>query len=327
MDSLTQAVLGGAVTYAVLGRKLGRRAALYGAALGTLPDLDVFIDFGGPVENMTYHRGVSHSIFVQALVTPLLAWLMTRLNPGSFKQWCLAIYLTFVTHSLADTFTIYGTQILWPLTDFPFSYAILFIVDPVYTLPLLAAFIAALAIGARALRFNAWVLVLTTAYLGWSAVAKTMVDSRIDQALAARGIEPSVIESSPAPLNTLLWRSVAVQGDTYFEIYASVFDDVSEVTIYSHPRNTQGLQPYLDSWHVDRLRWFTKGLYSLWSEGERTYIADLRMGSHDAYVFNFEVVNNGTLGSFAQTERPPRMEALPLLFQRILDPTVDLTPP
>lgn len=327
MDSLTQAVLGGAVTYAVLGRKLGRRAALYGAALGTLPDLDVFIDFGGPVENMTYHRGVSHSIFVQALVTPLLAWLLMRWQPAPFKRWCLAIYATFVTHSLADTFTIYGTQILWPLTDFPFSYAILFIVDPVYTLPLVAAFIAALVFNQRAIRFNAWVLVLTTAYLGWSAMAKTVVDNRIDQALAARDIQPTAIESSPAPLNTLLWRSVAVQDDQYFEIYASVFDAPSEISIAAHPRNATALQPYMDSWHVERLRWFTKGLYSLWREGERTYIADLRMGSHDAYVFNFEVANAGQLGSFAQTERPPRMGALPLLFKRILDPSVNLTPP
>ncbi|MDA0856951.1 MAG: metal-dependent hydrolase, partial [Proteobacteria bacterium] len=49
MDSVTQAVLGGAVSYAVLGRRLGKRAALYGMALGTLPDLDVLIDFGGPI--------------------------------------------------------------------------------------------------------------------------------------------------------------------------------------------------------------------------------------------------------------------------------------
>ena len=52
MDSVTQAVLGGAVSYTVLGRRLGKRAALYGIILGTLPDLDVLIDFGGPIENI-----------------------------------------------------------------------------------------------------------------------------------------------------------------------------------------------------------------------------------------------------------------------------------
>ena len=119
MDSVTQAVLGGAVSYAILGKRLGRRAALYGVVLGTLPDLDVLIDFGGPIENMTHHRGFSHSFLVQAIVAPMLAWIIVRprlLNDGAFLRWCLAIFLCFMTHSLADLFTVYGTQVLWPLS-------------------------------------------------------------------------------------------------------------------------------------------------------------------------------------------------------------------
>jgi hypothetical protein len=68
MDSLTQVVLGGAVGYAVLGNKVGRKAAIYGAILGTLPDLDVFLPYGGEVEAFTYHRGFSHSILWRILV-------------------------------------------------------------------------------------------------------------------------------------------------------------------------------------------------------------------------------------------------------------------
>ena len=79
MDSLTQAALGGVVTYAVLGPSLGKRAAIYGMALGTLPDLDVLIDFGGPIENMTHHRGFSHSFLVQTAVSPILGWLFSQI--------------------------------------------------------------------------------------------------------------------------------------------------------------------------------------------------------------------------------------------------------
>ena len=130
MDSITQAVLGGAVSYAILGKRLGRRAALYGVVLGTLPDLDVLIDFGGPIENMTHHRGFSHSFLVQAIVAPMLAWIIVRprlLNEGAFLRWCLAIFLCFTTHSLADLFTVYGTQVLWPLSLHPFAHALLFL--------------------------------------------------------------------------------------------------------------------------------------------------------------------------------------------------------
>ncbi|WP_256660794.1 metal-dependent hydrolase, partial [Pseudomonas sp. JV551A1] len=64
MDSITQAVLGAALQGTVLGRIQGRRSLLYGAALGTLPDLDVIIRYADPVSQMTYHRGFSHSLFV-----------------------------------------------------------------------------------------------------------------------------------------------------------------------------------------------------------------------------------------------------------------------
>ena len=45
MDSLTQIVLGAAVGEAVLGKKVGNKAMLYGAIAGTIPDLDVLARF------------------------------------------------------------------------------------------------------------------------------------------------------------------------------------------------------------------------------------------------------------------------------------------
>ncbi|NIQ11646.1 MAG: metal-dependent hydrolase, partial [Gammaproteobacteria bacterium] len=64
MDSLTQLTLGAAVGEAVLGRKVGRKALLWGAAGGTFPDLDVLVKYADPVMDFTYHRSFSHSIFV-----------------------------------------------------------------------------------------------------------------------------------------------------------------------------------------------------------------------------------------------------------------------
>ena len=51
MDSLTQLAFGAACGEAVLGQKVGRKALWWGAVLGTLPDLDVFIPLGGPVND------------------------------------------------------------------------------------------------------------------------------------------------------------------------------------------------------------------------------------------------------------------------------------
>ena len=43
MDSITQIVLGAACGEAVLGKKIGNKALLFGAIGGTIPDLDVFL--------------------------------------------------------------------------------------------------------------------------------------------------------------------------------------------------------------------------------------------------------------------------------------------
>ena len=86
MDSITQAVLGAAVGEATLGRRVGHKAPLWGALLGTLPDLDVLYPFADPVSAFTWHRGPSHSIFVLAALTPLVVWLILKLHPGTLEQ-------------------------------------------------------------------------------------------------------------------------------------------------------------------------------------------------------------------------------------------------
>ena len=86
MDSVTQAVLGAAVGEATLGRRVGAKAPLWGAALGTLPDLDVLYPFADPVSAFTWHRGPSHSLFVLAALTPLVVWLVLKLYPGTVQD-------------------------------------------------------------------------------------------------------------------------------------------------------------------------------------------------------------------------------------------------
>ncbi|MGB0359280.1 MAG: metal-dependent hydrolase [Litorivicinaceae bacterium] len=334
MDSVTQAVLGGAVSYAILGRRLGRRAAIYGAALGTLPDLDVLIDFGGPIENMTYHRGFSHSFFVQGVVSPLLAWLFVRperLTDALFLRWWLAIFLCFVTHSLADLFTVYGTQVLWPFSVHPFAHSLLFIIDPLYTLPLVVAFIIAL-VGKSTFNkvmLNNLMLAVSTGYLIWSASVKVLVDDKAMSALQLQGISPTTYESTPAPFNTLLWRSVAIDGDYYYEIWTSIFDEVDQVQFRRYPRNLDLVKSVSDHPSVQRLQWFTKDQYKAWQKGDQIFLSDLRMGVEGAYVFNFEVAKKEAeqimIGSFERLEQRPQLNRIEKVWQRIFDPSVQIS--
>ena len=118
MDSVSQVVLGAACCHAVAGRKLGRKALVLGAALGTLPDLDVLIKYGNAVANFTYHRGFSHSLLVLTLISPIIMLLLRRFSAFrviSQLRLLLAVFLALITHPILDSFTVYGTQLFLSL--------------------------------------------------------------------------------------------------------------------------------------------------------------------------------------------------------------------
>lgn len=264
MDSLTQVVLGAGIQGALLGRWQGRKALLYGGLLGTLPDMDVLIDYGDAVADMTYHRGFSHSLLVLSAVAIVLTLLIRRFapNPGySGKRLLLTLWLVLATHPLLDSFTSYGTQLFWPLTPTPTAWSSIFIIDPLYTLPLLAAMALGLIYGlkGRFAKAPAIALALSTAYLASTVVGKNVAEHRVEAQLAKQGIHAEQIFSSPTPFNSLLWRVMVLDGDDYYEALSGWFDH-SPPVLERISRGTQLAEVLKDSPAHERLAWFTDGL-------------------------------------------------------------------
>lgn len=334
MDSVTQIALGAAVGEAVLGRKLGRRAILWGALAGTLPDLDVFIPFADAVKNFTYHRGASHSLFVLALLTPLMVWLINKCHPQlrQYKnQWALMIYLVFATHVLLDSFTTYGTQIFWPLVTTPMTWSTIFVIDPLYTLPLLVGVIAALVMTRRHNRghlINRAGLLLSSAYLSWTVVAKVIVEDRLEAALQKQNIAYDKFYTVPAPFNSLLWRAVVKDKHGYYEGYYSLLDADNTIRFQHYDSDEHLLAGIEDHWPVQRLQWFSKGFYAVEKQGQDIVISDLRMGMQPNYVFRFKVGEISNPHAVAtQAEKLPtirNMRVLEAVWQRIWDASVSL---
>lgn len=334
LDSLTQIVLGSGVAYATLGNKLGRKSLLVGAVFGTVPDLDVLINFGGDIENFVYHRSFSHSFFIQLLVSPLFAWLLLKMSWArcvSMKRWTVALFLVLSTHSLLDSFTIYGTQLLWPLSTHPFGISSIFIIDPLYTLPLLLSFILLCFLHEKpfAQRINTSALILSSIYLAWGMVAKWHVDNKIHHALGNKKIEFTHYESTPTALNTLLWRAVAVTEQGHYEIYASVFDTTEKVDIDFYSSDNALLSELNKTKPITLLQNFTKGLYGVYTQDGRVILSDLRMGQEGYYVFSFVVAQKNNqqweAGGFQKLNNRLPLDKLELIFSRITDPSVDLS--
>jgi inner membrane protein len=270
MDSLTQIALGAAVGTAVLGRKAGPRAALWGAVCGTLPDLDVLLSHGDPVRDFTLHRAETHALFWQTLAAPAIAWVIARIErrgPARYGEWLLLVWLALVTHALLDAFTVYGTQLLLPFSDYPVGIGSIFIIDPLYTVPLIVGVAAALLLRAgnpaRAARWNAAGLVASTAYLAWTVAAQAHVEGVVNRALASSPVGEGRALVTPAPLNSLLWRVVVMDDGGYFEGHYSLLRGGRPLHLERHPSDPRLLESLRDDWNLQRLAWFSKGFYSV----------------------------------------------------------------
>lgn len=318
MDSVTQFALGAALGQAVLGPRIGWRAPLLGGIIATLPDLDVFVPLGDPVADFTYHRSATHSLLVLALVAPVLALLVNRLLGAGQRNYRGALTLTglaLITHPLIDAATVYGTQLAWPLSEHPFAAGSIFIIDPLYTLPLLVGVIVALVAGRTSRRgwwFNTVGLVLSTAYMCLTLVLQWQVQDAMRARAALAGLPTERVLVTPSPFNTVLWRVVVMDKDAYHVGYHSLLAPREEVEFRRYPHSPWLLDKVADAWAVGRLRWFTKGFNAVTERPRGAVISDLRMGAEPAsYVFSFLVARRDAAGQMTTVVKPVRIEPEP----------------
>lgn len=334
MDSITQALLGATVQASLLGRWQGRKALLYGAVLGTLPDLDVVIDYGDAVADMTYHRGFSHSLLVLSLLAVALAWLARNVRPDpnySGMRLFLTIWLVLVTHVLLDAFTSYGTQLFWPLTTPPVAWSSVFIIDPMYSVPLLLAVLAGAIFGlqGRDARWPTLALILTSLYLGFTLTGKQMAEQRVEAAIASHGIEGAQVFSTPTPFNSLLWRVIIVDGDNYYEALVSWLDD-GPPQLVRIPRGEQLAALLTESPQHARLRWFTGGVLRYDEIDDQILVTDLRLGMTGFHPFRFALAERNGDGwrLISDVQRLPAergdADRLKQIWQRIWQQQPDL---
>lgn len=332
MDSLSQIALGSAVGMAVMGRRTALwKAALVGAVFGTLPDLDAFIDHGDPIRNMTFHRAESHAFFYLTLVSPMFAWLVAKMfgELQYFKHWLLAIWLILVTHALLDFMTIYGTQLALPFTDTPLGIGSVFIIDPLYTLPLLLGILFALILHRRnGVRWNNLGLGISCIYLVWSLAAQQVVKSVAQEVIAANGWPTEKILVTPTAFNTLLWRVLVLTPNGYAEGFYSVLDNTPagqpRIQLSEYQRGEELLPLVQGNWEAERVIWFSRGFYKLREQDDKLIISDLRMGQEPFYSFNFTLAQRTAnkwefIKPEHKTERPDISVALDWIWLRIGD--------
>jgi inner membrane protein len=322
MDSLTHLFVGGAIAAAIAPASQRRAALFAGAALNSLPDIDVLplLLSDDPVIRMVWHRGATHSLLVLPFVAwALWAWFRTRGGrvAQAPRQWFWVFQCTLLAHPLLDAFTVYGTDLLWPLPLQPAMWSSLFIIDPVFSLclvvPCAIAWFARERLAARALVTG---LALSAAYLGLSQVAKWKVDHDASRALASRGLQDAPRFSVPMPFNILLWRVVAMTPDGFVEGERSLVADRGPMTFRGYGSDTRALEAVRGYAAVRRLTWFNHGFMKAQEREGQLVLSDLRMGAEPDYTFRFAVAQRD---GAAWREIQPRQLRWPWEASRRLD--------
>ncbi len=306
MDSLTQIVLGAAVGEAVLGRKIGTRAMLWGAIAGTIPDLDVLLKFvTDPITSTEMHRGFSHSIVFSILFAPILAWIAHKVHKrrdATFKNWTILFFLALVTHPMLDMHTTWGTQFFWP---FPIriTYNNIFVVDPLYTVPFLICLIIALCYkrtNPKRRFFNNLGLIISTSYMVLTFVFKGFGYYAVDNSLEKQGIDFVEIETKPTPFNTVLWNAhVETESGYRFGYYSLMDDDASVQFSKEYPKNHHLIDSIRDKKVIQQLLSIAKGWYTIEKKDDYLIFNDLRFGQFGVntntagFIWRYEIHDGG----------------------------------
>lgn len=328
MDTVTQITLGAAVGEAVAGRKSQNKAPLWGAVFGLLPDLDVLAN---PIlteaQALTFHRSLSHSFVFLAVVTLAAAYGLRRLHPStpvSKRLWASLVAAVLLTHIGLDCLTTYGTQVFWPFSNYPVIYGTIFIIDPLYTVPLALGLLVSLRWPptAPARRWANYAgLALSSVYLLCTVVNKQYVERVFAQNLAEKKPAAERFLTTPTPFNNLLWRGIAETPEGFYLGYYSLLDPDRSIDFRYVPKRHEQLGDATTHPIVQRLRRFSRGYFTVRRDDRGFRVHDLRFGRNDLgltsegrYLFTFRLhqTPDGHITGMRRDEPPIRLNA-PLL--------------
>lgn len=312
MDSLSQIVLG-ATTFALIkDKEIGKKALLYGAILGTIPDLDILINpFYNSIEQLAIHRAFSHSIFFAFLLSLLTAKWFSYKYKTSYKSWFLASFLALFTHPLLDLCTTYGTRIFYPLSKSYYSFDNVFVIDPLYTIWLLIGCIALLIMKKDNVKRQSviiWSLLLSTGYLFFGLCANFYATHLFKEELKRQNIAFEKIKVVPTPFNTILWKSIIKTNEGFYYGDYSLLDsnptiefhyEKNDIAFIDNKKKITTLAPFFN---------FTEGFALARKENDTMHVYGTKFGpisiENDKANFFFPLVFNED-GTYELSQKRP----------------------
>ena len=242
MDNITHTLAGALV--AQMGLKRRSRFAMAACLLGAnAPDIDVFAPLAFPVDGIEFHRGPLHGIFAWPILAAGIVgilWLLNRVKPRGpdtlpFRPGALFLvaFLAVLTHPFLDWLTTYAIAWLAPFSWRWDSGDAIFIIDWVFWLLMIPGIIwssirwrGGMADPGRPAQVAG---VLMIGYILFNLGESARIEHAATVELRRRGIEPTLVISSPPPFafwrRSIEWRSADRWGEGLFDLHHGLFID------------------------------------------------------------------------------------------------------
>jgi len=272
VDPLTQGVLGASLPQASHRGERFAVAGLLGFLAGMAPDLDVLIRSStDPLLFLEYHRQFTHSLvfipFGGLLCALVLHAVLGRRRGLTLRESWLFCTLGYATHAVLDACTTYGTMLFWPFSNVRIAWNTISIIDPLFTLPLLAGVI----LSARRSRpvYATAALCWAVLYMGLGLVQRDAAVAMGRDIAAGRGHTPLRLEAKPSFGNIIVWKVVYETPQRYYVdavrtgISPRVFPGESVMKLVlerDFPWLEADTQQALD---IERFRWFSNGYVAM----------------------------------------------------------------
>ena len=249
MDTITHSLLGALVVRSAFPAKqsthpfTNRQRLLAGAVAGAFPDIDYIASWVDPMIYLTlWHRSITHSF----VMLPLWALLVGVTLSFAFRQrreWrylSMLAGVSLLSHIASDLITVYGTQVLAPLSSWRASIGTTFIIDPWFSLIVLIGFIAGFKSASHRLPTGSLAVLLI--YVLFQGGLKQYAHSIAQDHVQGEGISAVRIAVLPQPFSPFNWK-IIIETDDYYDIsyvnlsggYTAIGD---EKGFWSKVRNT-----------------------------------------------------------------------------------------
>ena len=286
MDTITHLALGACIGETMLGKKAGKRALLWGAMAQSVPDVDFIAGFFlDPASNLLFHRGITHSILFAVLITPVLSWPAYKVHKKregiKYREWLLFFLVQVLVHDLLDGFNAYGTSWFMPFNDTKYSFDVLFVADPLFSIWLAVAMVALFVFKPVYKNRKYWLrfgMLLPAIYFLYALFNKYSIHTETKAELIRQNINYDDYFTTPVYFNNFLWYVVVSADSAYYVGYRSVFDRNKTIEFAYIPKNKHLLEQVKDRDDVSKLVKFARGYHTMEMWHDTLVFNNLRFG-------------------------------------------------